>query len=345
MVASGSLLSHGMAKWALFVGSLFVIWFGGWYVVANIANSQISEQFKTLSARGLDVTCTQQEIKGFPFRLGLYCSKIDGFSKQHELQVQTGSLSTAAQIYAPHKVVAELDSPLALTGSSGSLDVSWTLMRGFVHSDFDTGFELLSITHDNLQASFNGGAFSSESGNFHFRPSPNEASGEAQPSLDFAGQIENLTVDFANGLKLPETMASIDGTLVDGYADLIVDRRPMSDVLSDGAEFLFRMVEIETSEGGRLVATGPIILHPDGLISGTITVGADNVASLAKWATQIDPEFGGALSGLAPALITMGQRRDVGGKSISTISVQINKGRARVGFFQLGEIPPVIFSR
>ena len=127
--ADRPLMRHPMAKLGLFMLLLFVLWFGGWFAFARYADGKVGDPIQMAGARGLEIGCANRAMEGFPFRIGVYCDSVDVERNREGLRIQTGALCTAAQLYAPGKMVAELEGPLTAQTPEGNLDAKWSMMR------------------------------------------------------------------------------------------------------------------------------------------------------------------------------------------------------------------------
>ena len=84
--------------------------------------------------------------------------------------------------------------------------------------------------------------------------------------------------------------------------------------------------------------SGPIEVHPSGLISGQFNISTSNPDAIAQTATNAYPA--------ARSIITQvlrGLKLIAGGSEDGSINVTITvrQGKASVGFIPVGEIPPI----
>jgi len=338
-----SFLSHPMGKWGLFMLFLFLLWFAGWYAFANYADGKIGEALVGAKDRGINVECDNRQMRGFPFRIGVTCDSVNVAHNRDVFKLQLGAVRTAAQLYAPGELVAEIDGPFKTWPNGRELIADWSAMRLFLDANLTGGFELASLTFSNLTSSINRAALSVADGAVHVRPTPQseEVENIGPPSLDGALKLTNLSATLPN-LVVPEATLDADGTLVEGYQDLILARRPFRSVLRDGAEFDIRNLSLSLPDGGRLAFAGPLSVDEDGLLSGKIEVGVAKPQSVADWAGQISPQLAQQLGMITQAIAGMGKPATLGGAELRSITLTIDKGIVRLGFIQLPEpIPPL----
>ncbi len=338
-----SFLAHPMGKWGLFMLFLFALWFAGWYAFANFAHDKIGEALEDAGQQGINVDCANLQMRGFPFRIGVYCDSLNIAGKGDALQLEIGAVRTAAQLYAPGELVAELDGPFKTGLNNGELAANWSAMRLFLDVNFSGGFDLASLTFSNLSTSLNKADLKVADGAVHFRPTPQtDGAEDAEPvSLDGALKLTNLSAALPK-LTIPDATIEIDGTLVDGYRDLVVGGREFSSVMQDGAEFEIRNLALSLPDGGRLAFSGPLSIGEDGLLSGEINVGVANPPSVARWAGEINPQLAQQIGLITQAVAGMGKPAKIGGADINSITLKIEQGIVRLGFIQFPDpIPPM----
>ena len=337
-----SFLSHPMGKFGLVIFALFGLWFGGWYAFASYADGKIGEAIENVSGRGINVDCSNRAMRGFPFRIGVHCDALNVAHKRDVFRMELGAVRTAAQLYAPGELVAELEGPFKTWPNGRELNADWSAMRLFLDAKLSGGFDLASLNFSDLTASINTAAMKISTGAVHFRPTPSDSDQPDQtPSLDGALNLANLSATLP-GLTIPDATLDADGTLVEGYQDLIVRRRPFRSVMKDGAEFDIRNLSLSLPDGGRLAFAGPLDIDGDGLLSGKIEVGVAKPDSVAKWAGQINPKLAQQVAYITQAVAGMGKPAKFGGAEMRSITLTINKGQVSLGFLQLPErIPPL----
>ncbi len=322
---------------------LFALWFVGWYAFAHFAHDKIGEALENAEQQGIDVRCANRQMRGFPFRIGIHCDSLNIAGKDNALQLKLGAIRTAAQLYAPGELVAEVEGPFKTGLINGELDANWSALRLFLDINFSGGFELASLTFSNLSGSFNKADLKVADGAIHFRPTPLvDGSEDAEPvSLDGALRLADLSAALPK-LTLPDATIEIDGTLVDGYRDLVIGGREFRAVMQDGAEFEIRNLALSLPDGGRLAFSGPLTIGEDGLLSGEVNVGVANPPSVARWAGEINPQLAQQIGMITQAVAGMGKPAKIGGADINSITLKIENGIVRLGFIQFPDpIPPL----
>lgn len=346
MSSSKSLFSHGMAKWGLFMGLLFVVWFGGWFVFASWADGKVGETIVRLKDRGSEIDCQNRDMRGFPFRIGVHCEQLRVFDRRGDLVVESGALRTAAQLYAPGKMVAELDGPFTAYPRGIETKAIWTQMRAFVDGNFSGGFDLASLNFAGLDATIGRARTQISQGAVHARPTPEDAAKNrlAQSGLDLAINLTDAKTTAPNGLAIPSATLRLDAVLENGYRNLVLGRMPLRSLVSQGFEVEFRNVDLTTGDGGRLALSGPLQLHEDGTVSGDVAIGVDNPKAVGAWAGKINPRLTRYVASIGQAVAGMGRPAKFGGTDLRAITVKIRRGEIKLGFIKLGEIPPLVLN-
>ena len=338
-----SFLSHGMAKWGLFIVALFALWFAGWFIAADYADDKVTETLEQLDRQGIKIACANQDIRGFPFRLGLHCASVDVVDARSGTKLTSGGLNTAAQLYAPGKMIGELDGPLSLVQTGQAVAASWSRMRVFLDANFEGGFDIASLNFADLDAQVEGHLLRVEEGSLHLRPAPEDQENAAAKALDLAVDLKQVEQKGSFSNALPKLSFYLDAQLEEGYRDLVVARLPIDAVLRDGASGLVRSLSVSVADGGKLAINGPLQLGPDGLLSGDLQIGMANPETVAKAFSAVDPVISDFLLNLGNALNMMGKPAQFGGEEIRAVPVKIERGEVKLGFIRIGTIPPIRF--
>ncbi|MFD0914987.1 DUF2125 domain-containing protein [Pseudahrensia aquimaris] len=327
-----SLLGHPMAKWGLFMGLLFVVWFAGWFAIARFADGKVGEALANLEQRGIEISCSDRDIVGFPFRMGIACSSVDVADDVHDYALNAGGLRSAAQIYSPRKNVVEIASPFSFTAQGQEVNATWNMMRVFIAQQ-GHGFDRLSLNWTDLKAQGLNGELESSAGALHLRPNP-----DAVSDLDVAGNWDDLVV---NGDASLRASIAYDTVLKAAYETIIEQRKRPIDWLKDGGEINVRSLFIVLPDGGRLALSGPLKVSADGMLNGSVNFGLDDADALAKFVAEINPEFGPIVLGLGQGINMLGSETAFGERSIKAVTVNIEDGWTQIGPLKLGRIPPI----
>ncbi len=112
-MAASSRSSVSTKIWALAVGILLVIalYTAGWFYAASTLKEKTLALLGDQQRHGVSALCQDAEYRGYPFRIGLFCSKVSIDDKTNGVSATFGALRSAAQIYQPNHIVWELDGP------------------------------------------------------------------------------------------------------------------------------------------------------------------------------------------------------------------------------------------
>jgi hypothetical protein len=119
---------------------LFVALIGGWswfwHYAASRAETAIAGWRAREAKSGRVYTCASQTIGGYPFRIEVTCGKAAALfrSNQPPVELKTGEMLIAAQIYDPTLLITEFHGPLTVTepGKPPFLEANWTLGQSSV---------------------------------------------------------------------------------------------------------------------------------------------------------------------------------------------------------------------
>ena len=328
------MLRHKMALWFAFIILLFVLWFAGWYAFAGFANDKVTALIGSLKAKNIEIECDGQDIVGFPFRVGLFCKNTSVDDRVHGYQFSTNEIRSAAQFYAPRENIIEVKSPFLFDSGNLSLDAEWSLMRLFVHVK-EPGFDLLSTNFRTVAGTVNGNAFQIESGNVHLRPSPS-----APGDLDIAGTNKSLSI-VIDGQRA-NLNTSFDVTAGGGYQHFIEDRETLDSYLKPGVTLALRelILDIE-NENTSLSLDGTLLIEADRSLTGKVNIGLENDEGLARFVSSFNPELGPSVNVLSQGVKLLGQPQQKNGHNYQVVTLDINRGRARLGLFEIGKLPKV----
>lgn len=106
---------------AVFIVALVAAYSGAWFYLARQLESRGAFLISDLANRNVHADCEEMEVKGYPFRLGVFCNSVSADDQLHSASLSTGSFRSAAQIYRPNHIVSELDSPVKISMGDGSL--------------------------------------------------------------------------------------------------------------------------------------------------------------------------------------------------------------------------------
>lgn len=314
---------------AVTIVAAVALYTGAWFYAADRIEQQVRASLAEFSRGGGNrAVCEEPTVRGYPFRIGLFCNATYLERASAGLSMSTGSLRSAAQIYAPRRLVAEADSParLLLPGLV-PLDLTWQSLRASTRLARPLP-ERISIEGTGLTAiadmpNVDGPlAFTADRAELHVRP--------ADQDLDVAIRFNGFQPGplLLSAGRLPPLNGFADLSVEDGV-EMLRDRRGAV----RGVSVEIRRIEISSADGAQVTASGTASIGEDGLVDAELTLGTADAAALASVVSTAFPENGPALASAIRALAALGPSPE--------LPLVIEKGRARMGFIELGVIPPL----
>ena len=313
---------------ALFIVLLFGGYSAGWFWFAGRAEQEVRQRIAKLNQNGVAADCVNPTVQGFPFRIGLFCDRVEYENSNMRISASAGSLRTAAQVYQPMRTVLELDGPLTVTAPDlPPLQFNWDLLHASARIANPLP-ERLSLETRKLtgEASFSDRSavplFTAEETQMHLRPNGQD--------IDVAGTFTGLVIDqqALHGRKLPPLDGSADASLKNGVSLVKGGARRLR-----GQSGTIRSLTLTTGGTTGAALSGPWSIDADGLLDANLKVTIQNPRELSRILSEAMPEqrkqIETALSGLA----MLGDA--------PTLPLRVVKGRATLGFIPLGMVPAV----
>ncbi|HWK68648.1 MAG TPA: DUF2125 domain-containing protein [Rhizobiaceae bacterium] len=315
----------------LWLTAFIILLFGGytvgWFYLADRLTNQASVAIAGLNRDGVRAECANLTVRGFPFRLGIFCDSLGYEDDMHNVFAAAGSFRSAAQIYQPAKAIGELDGPLrvAVPGLL-PLWIDWDKLRASARlakplpERFSAEAEGLSAMTDPEDAD-PVSLFSAAKAQTHLRPNGAD--------LDWALSFEELEVDpsVVAGKTLPVMNASGDLSLKDGVQALLSGQQGLR-----GRAVEIHSLDLSSGEGG-VIVSGPLSVAADGLLDARLMIKLRNPPAVAALLSGVFPEAKRQIDSSFAGLALLG--------SEPALPLVVTKGRAMLGFIPLGDIPPV----
>ncbi len=317
---------------------LVLVAVGGWYWLAGELDRRVASALEAAGGGRATVLCENRQIFGFPFRLGLSCDTIAVEAPQNGVSASAGSLRTAAQIYDPRQIVAELAGPALVTAPDlPPLHLSWRLAQAST-TLWTEGMERFSLVMEapvvSMREGEAAGAPIARSERLEAHARQNGA------ALDFAFTDTAVAATLPGLPPLPPFDLTADLTL-DGAAGWLRSGIPGANVSEAlrGQAGTIRLLGLSLPGGGGGGAqlSGPFRVSPTGEISGDFRLAVEDPQSIAGLVGVLVPGTGGLATTVAGALGFAGRQED--GKTV--VDVQVREGEARLGFIPLGRLPRI----
>jgi hypothetical protein len=321
-----------------FVALLLALGFGwswAWNRVAERVATETDRRIEALSRQGREIDCPGRSISGFPFRIEIRCESTGIEVPAAGFSAKAGQLRTAAQIYNPGHLIAEIDGPaLVESGSAQPLRLDWEAMRLSLNANLD-GLQRFSAQA--RAASVSDGwsdppqvlarAANAEA---HARPA---SAPDGKPAADLALTLEEAVI--VGEAQLPPFSLAGDARIDMDPKALAAMRRPGDLRRAGGLAGELRLLQLQPKAGGSLSLSGPFQIDARGLLTGRFRVSASEAAGLVEFARAVFPQ---AADELGAALVVL--QAAAGGGS-ANVTLDVDRGEMRAGFIRLGRIPPL----
>ncbi len=324
-----------IAAVAVVLGTLLSV---GWFVAADRLDAAAKRAIEAAAGGGTNIACAGRDVFCYPFRIGLRCESIVVDVPAKGIDVEAGALRTAAQVYRPDRVVAELDGPLRLRASNAPpLEMNWSLLQASA-AFWTSGLDRLSLAVDGPEiAGVADGERAPLARSDRLEVHVRRNGADLDLAVSDAG-VELLDPDFA---ALPVFDAAAVLTVA-GAADWLAGRRPGRTVgeALRGRSGTVRSLKVALAGGAAASAelSGPFTVSDDGAVSGAFDLALAEPQAIARLVAQLAPEAGDMADTLASALGLVGKRGEDGR---TVVRIDVRNGEARLGFVPLGRLPPL----
>jgi hypothetical protein len=326
---SSSSTSRRFIWLAVTIVAVGVFWTLGWHLIAGRIETRLPESLRQIAGDGARAECANAEIRGYPFRFGLFCDRLTYRGGNTGIQAESGPLRSAAQFYRPNHVVSELDGPLAFSVPEGEGRVDWQGLQASVQATIG-GLERGSLDSQNISMDIDTAGwpqklgFSLERLTAHARKNG--------PDLDIAAYGNGLQSDFL--LPMAARALIVEATLPDQAGIL------NAPFIGPSVPYDARLhrISIELDDAASIEISGPARVAADGLLSGDLNLTIRNHQRFAEIAAKYDPEIGKLINRFAPML---GALDTVPGDDAVTLPLTIRGGAVSIGFIPLGQLPPL----
>ena len=318
-------------RW-LVIGVVLVaaLYTGGWFYGAGWVKDLLAQNLER-SDRNVTLSCPGLDVRGYPFRIGVFCDRIGIDDRTAGASLSTGALRSAAQVYRPGHAIVELDGPAEIRASRGlSIGADWRLLRASFVANL-SALDRASIAYDDLTgtaASGNGGLdarYAIHHGEMHVR--------QNGPALDVAASADGLSFEGA-GTRLPAIDIATDLTFADA-ADWLSRRGPPRD-FPLGTSGDLRRLSIDLGGGSIANLTGRFLFGDDGLLNGAFDL---DVRGIDPWRDAIQtafPETASTIGNIAETVRALSSD----GKN-ATVKLTVTNGTVYLGLIPIAFIAPV----
>ena len=345
--ATGRRATRKIQWLAIGVVVLVVAYSALWWFLAGRLERGAEAAIATARQNGVEIACPDRDVRGYPFRLGVFCGET-GASLPDGTRIEAGAFRSAAQIYRPGLVISELDAPVSVEGPGVSVSADWTSARASTRLGTEQlQLGVLEASDLTLSLAPRGGVpLSAKADALVASVRPNGT------ALDAAVTLTNLDPEPVAGRDVPPIDLGLDASLTGGAEALAYGGRPVESLR--GREIDLRALELDLGEGGALTASGTVAVDDEGLASGEIALAFTDLAATLDATARLVPELAPQIEaagpllaqaggGLVGNLLGGGENRDMpeSDPKMTRVTIALDRGRAKVGLFPIGVVPPL----
>jgi hypothetical protein len=349
MKSSKTSFLHPMAWLLIVILALIAGWTALWFFAASKVEDKVNAYMDKSADRGVEIICDNKAVKGYPFRIGLFCDDVAVIRPDKEFLFSAGGLRTAAQIYKPNHMIVELDAPARIKRQGlAELEINWSLLHASLQYGL-TGLYELAAEFNDMQSQL---IFSEtdkkpdaaiEQGQIFMRSQQNDKKDNLETAINLK-KVKFLDAVLTN---LPLLNIFGQGT----YHDLgkLFEKGQLQhfDIKQSGLTGNMQYLRFEIadatagSEGnnGQFQIAGPWEVTKNGKLTADITLTVSNINVLLATVQKSAPDLLPIATGLAQGLATFGKSVNLNGKDAKQLSLSIKRNEVRIGFFKIGKIP------
>ncbi|MDF1633442.1 DUF2125 domain-containing protein [Mycoplana sp. MJR14] len=315
--------------WFLGLGVAVVValYTAAWFYGADRLKAVVRGQ---LSDASLAVACTGLDVRGYPFRIGVFCDSLGLDDSRTGTSASFGALRSAAQVYRPGHAVVELDGPAQVrVAPDMSLDADWDLLHASVVAG-TAALERVSVAYDALRGTFTPGmgrtplTFTVRHGEMHTR--------ENGAALDAALSLTGLELKVAD-TAVPSLDAAVDLS-IEGAAGWLASGPPENAPRDTKGEL--RRFGLDFGNGNTAVLSGPYAIDEEGLLSGRFELRVNGIDSVRDLVKRAFPELADTADSVTQTI-----RGLSGGSDDARVRLKVDDGVVYLGFIPIAAIPPL----
>ena len=321
--ATGSASARKIWLLGLGVAAFVALYTGAWFFGADRLKGYVRHR---LSDASVAVACTGLDVKGFPFRIGVFCDAVGIDDKRTGTSASFGALRSAAQVYRPGHAVMELDGPALVRVSPDiALTADWQLMQASAVAGTG-GLERASIASDALKGNFTASMgetkldFLARHGEMHAR-----ANGDA---LDAALSLDGLELTAAD-TPVPKADVSLDVTIANA-AGWLNDGPPPNAPRNTKGDL--RSLRLDFGNGNSATLSGTFKINDKGLVSGKFQLDVSGIDTLRDIVSQAFPDMADTASSIADTI------RGLSGGGDARVKLRADDGVLYLGLIPIAAI-------
>jgi hypothetical protein len=339
MAASSQTTASGKGKrvWLLGIALIVIIaalYTGGWYYAAATLKTNVMRALGDQNAAGISGQCDDLALQGFPFSIGLSCSKVNVDDRVNGVSAAFDDLNASAHVYAPGNIHWNLNSPAEIRTAQGlTVSAEWKDLQSTLVTrgrGIDQGRTVIENLKAGISSSFTGQNFDVAADHTEIHVRQNGQNLEAAIGIEKS----NIVIkDFPQ--TLPTVSASADVTLTDKAG--LLDGSDKSGRGLFGASGILNRVVADIGDGRVMTLTGPFSFDDQGMLSGQFKLEIEQIGPWRDSLKETIPAAKHIIDTAAKLLKALA----AGGDKVS-VDLTADHGKLLLsGFIPLGQIPPI----
>jgi len=329
-----------MGRWAVRILILLVlVWGGWWYLATTGLQNAVQSWLEDRRAAGWQAQTQSLARTGFPLAIGAQLEGLSLDDPATDTALRIPAVTVSSAVYWPgHATVRLSDDPVTLSTPANTLTVgsSGTGASLRLHPGTTLQLEALRGQSSALTLDLVEGRVLSVA---QITADMQQMSDPATYDIDLLAEGVTLGSLLRQNLQMP---VSFPDTLAPVVADMTVTfERPWDRSALEGAVPQPRMLQIDRINAQwadiALTLGAALDIAPDGRATGTLRVALSNwkkVFDMALASGQVPAQWAQAVEGILGAMARSDGTLD--------LKISVDRGRMRVGFIPLGELPPLI---
>jgi hypothetical protein len=305
---------------------------GGWYYAAAALKTNVMRALGDQNTAGIAGQCDNLALQGFPFSIGLSCSKVDIDDHVHGVSASFDDLNASAHVYSPGDISWNLNSPAEIRTAQGlTVSAEWKNLQSRLltkGNGIEEGQTVIEGLKAGINSSFTGQNFDITADRTEIHLRQNGPNLEAMIGVE---KSNTVIKDFPQ--PLPTLSASADITLADKAG--LLDGSDKGGLY--GASGTLHQVVADIGDGRVMTLSGPFSFDDQGFVSGQFKL---EIAQIGPWRDSLKQTIPAAKHIIDSASKIL-KALAAGGDKVS-VDLTADHGNIRLsGFIPLGQLPPI----
>lgn len=311
----------------LIVLNLALGWALGWRAAARWVEAKARAELAE-PRRGLDIACTGLRVGGFPFALRLACDDVAVTDSERGADALLAGGAGSYRAWRPLTPRLTLVSPVKIRAGPGEapISASWREAGADIglwwNGPRSTRFDATAFIATAQEAQIKAEALTTSI-------APGKEDGSSRVTADAKG----FSVTAEGSTTLPVTL-SLRSNLAAPPRDILLGEY---DPLVSG--FSLSDVALRVSDGTfRIAADGELSVDADGVANGELRVRIAGFEALPAFIASLPEKARRPASAAIGGFMAIGGPAKIDGKAAREVTLDVEDGKARIGFISLGHV-------